>query len=529
MVPLPESADPPIVPDLAVTVAPGRSIAVNVLGEVTDPGGLAVSFPEQNALQLPAGTPGITARTRDDTVVITAGSQAVTVPIQVTVQNAQQRTGSGTLTVTVDPQAPAIPPTASDILVTTNMVNGTQDTATVDLSPAVANPGGLPEDLVAGVPTLSKGRLQVLGKRQVSVAVTTTRQVIAYQVSTPQDLTAEAFLIVPSRSELGIADDPSPTAPRPDPEEKKPFVPRVLKPLVVDAGRTYTIKVADHIGGAASGRSVQISPDQQPRASVGTLTRVDAATMKWVVPEDAGGGAQLVLLVSDGVTLAAQASIRATIRPKNPDPPIFQGTAIEVQAGTSAAPVKLLPLVTYDPDKRNLLKFSAVNGGGNGITAVVRDGALVVSAATSTPKGTTSTFSMTVTDGINPQVAARFPVTVTGSDKPLATLAARRIDAAAGQQAQTNVLTGASNPFPAPLTLIAVGDGANYAASFDANGVVRVTPAADFSGTLTLPLTVQDATADPDRRVSGTLTVVVQGKPDAPGRRNSCPWPTAAR
>ena len=519
VVPLPDSADPPIVPDLAVTVAPGRSIAVNVLGEVTDPGGLAVSFPAENALQLPAGSPGITVRTRDDTVLITAGSQPVTVPIQVTVQNAQQRTGSGTLTVTVDPQAPAIPPTADDILVTTDMVNDAQDTATVDLSPAVANPGGLPEELVAGVPALSKGRLSVLGERQVTVPVTTARQVIAYQVTTPQQLTAEAFLIVPSRSELGIVDDPGETTPQPEPEpaEQKPFVPRVLKPLVVDAGQTYSVKVADHIGGAAAGRTVQVSSDVAPRASVGTLTRLDAATLRWVVPEDAGGGAQLIVPVSDGATKVTQASIRATIRPKNPDPPVFQGTSIEVEAGASAPPVKLLPLVTYDPDKKADLRFSAVNGGANGITAVVRDGSLVVSAAIATPKGTTTTFSMTVTDGINPQAAARFPVTVTGSDKPLATLAPKRLDAAAGQQAQTNVLAGASNPFPEPLTLTAVGDGVNYATSFDANGVVRITPAADFSGTLAIPLTVQDVTADPDRAVSGTLTVVVRGKPDAPG------------
>lgn len=530
VVPLPQIADPPVLSDLQATVAPGKSIAVDALAQATDPDGLAITYTAK-PLQLASDSTGIDASVQNNIIVIKAGAKEGSYPIQVTVQNSLQRTATATLTVKVSKNAPKIPPTAQDVLVTDAMINAGKTAAVVDVSPYVANPGGLPADLKAVVPTVSAGRVTLTAVRSVSVPVTDQRQVLAYQVTNADSLSANAFLVVPSRSELNLPPLPktgtqvTPQNTTKDPKAKTPakkpevFKPTVLKALVVDAGTTAEVKIGDYVGGAKVGRPVTLPASGADKATTGTLARKSASTLEWTVPADAGGGAALNVTVSDGVAKPAVVAVPAIIRPKKPAAPQFQGQQLQVEAGQQSAPVSLMSLVTYDKDKLANLKFSGPSGGGSGITASLSGGRLVVGAPVSTPKGTTTSFTVTVTDNLNQSATATFPVTVVGSTKPLAALDPKSVDTNAGVAVQSNVLAGASNPFGAnkPLTVASVQHGTGYSATFSSSGTITVTPSAGTHGTINVPFVVADASGDPGRRVTGSLTVTVKDKPDAPG------------
>ncbi|WP_154674407.1 fibronectin type III domain-containing protein [Nakamurella lactea] len=520
--PLPKTAEPPVAPDLQAVVAPGKAIAVNVLDEVTDPGGLAVSFADP-AFSSAGSRGGLQLSVRDSTIVAKAGASPGTVALQYNVKNARQRTASGTLTIKVDPNAPKVSPTAQDALIVDSMISPDHQSARVDLTAWTANPGGLPEDLKAAVPQVSQGRLTVTGKQTVSVKLAERRQVLAYQVTNADGLSAEAFLIVPSRTELNIAAPPQngpqqkPETP-PDPEPEV-YAPKALKPLVVDAGTEVRVKVADYVGGTKDGRKVTLPANGSNKASTGELSRVDADTLLWTVPEDGDGKAQLNVTVTDGVAKPVRTGIQARIRAKKPKAPVFQNTEVQVEPGTSSAPTSLSDLVTYDPDKMSNLKFSLKSSSSNGITARLAGDKFTVSAPASTAKGTQATFKVAVNDGVNPEVVTDMPVQVISSTKPPITLSEQTVEALAGQPKTVNVLDGAGNPFGAdqPLKLISVGTGAGYSVDFDGSGSVTVTPDPDYTGQLTVPFVVADASGDPDRNVQSQLTVTVRGKPDAPG------------
>ncbi|MDQ6658436.1 MAG: fibronectin type III domain-containing protein, partial [Actinomycetota bacterium] len=181
--------------------------------------------------------------------------------------------------------------------------------------------------------------------------------------------------------------------------------------------------------------------------------------------------------------------------------------------------VSLLSLVTYDRDKLANLRFTGPSGGGSGITAGLTGGRLVVSAPLSTPKGTTTSFTVVVPDNLHQSATATFPVTVVGSTKPLAALDPKFVDTHAGVAVQSNVLAGAANPFGVdkPLTLASVRHGAGYSATYSAGGIITVTPSTGTHGTINVPFVVADASGDPDRTVTGSLTVTVTERPDAPG------------
>lgn len=528
VVPLPKTSEPPVAPDLEVTVAPGKAIAVNVLDEVTDPGGLQVSFADP-AYSLSGSQPGIEPVVRDGTIVVKAGPKPVTAAVQYNVKNEAQRTASGTLTVKVDPKAPKVPPTAKDALIVENMISPDKSSASVDLANWTANPGGVPEDLQAAVPEVSKGRLKITGKRTVSVALTERRQVLAYQVKNTDGLSAEAFLIVPSRTELNLAapaKGQQQQQPKPEKKKEEPvkvaevFTPKPLaEPLVVDAGTVATVKVAKYVGGEKKGRNVTLPADGANKASVGELSRVDADTLKWKVPADAEGKAQLNVTVTDGVAKPARAGIPATIRQPKPKAPKLQGADVQVEPGAATTPTALLPLVSYDADKKSNLKFALANASSSGITARLTGDQFTASAGASTKKGTKATFEVSVSDGISPPDPANFTVTVISSSKRLATVPDASVDALAGQPKSVNVLDGASNPFgpDQPLKLLDAASGSGYSVTFTGSGNVTVTPNPDYVGTLHLPLVVADASGDPDRNVQAQLIATVRGKPGTPG------------
>jgi hypothetical protein len=114
-------------------------------------------------------------------------------------------------------------------------------------------------------------------------------------------------------------------------------------------------------------------------------------------------------------------------------------------------------------------------------------------------------------------VPATVQVTVVASTAPLARVPDVAVDGVQGTAVAVDVLAGATNPLPAggPLRVVGAsvisGTGTvRYAGA----GTITVTPGRDQLGPLVVQVSVQDATGDPDRMVTGRITVTVAGPPD---------------
>jgi hypothetical protein len=523
VVPIPSVAEPPVAPDLKVSVAPGHSIAVDVLDAVSDPAGSAVTF--AGAPTVPAGA-GITADVVDGALAITASSVQEIVPVTYTVVNARGLSASGVVTVTVTPDAAPVPPTASDVWVTQEMLGADKASVVVDLTGSVTNPGGTLADLAVSLPA-GPSRATVKGLT-VTVPLTGSRQVVAYQVRNAEGLTADAFIVVPERATLVPQAPPTGTAAAPttgtgpsttSTPPPPPFNPSASKPLIVDAGTTATIVVADHVTGAAPGRTITVPSGASLSASVGTVGRVDAGTVTWTVPADASGAAVLRLQVTDGVSDPVSVAIMATVTPKQVPPPTFAGTPLNVSAGGTAA-VNLADLVTPGGPGQKL-SYSGPTGQGNGVSGYLSGSTLTVSAQPNAVKGSTVNLGVTVSDGVHNPVPATIAVNVLASTAPLATVPDVTVqDANQGQPVTRDVLKGSTNPLSASgplrvLSQVAITQG--KASATVSGSSITVTPGATQVGVVSLTFTVADATGDPSRYVTGTMTVVVRGKPDRVG------------
>jgi hypothetical protein len=513
VVPLPGVAEPPVAPDLKAAVAPGGTIGVDVIGAVSDPAGLAVHF-ASGTPSVPANA-GVTAVVADGVLAVTAGPRPTIVPITYAVVNSRGLSASGVVTVTVTPDATPVPPTASDVWVTNGMLSADRASVVVDVSPAVTNPSGRVSDLTVSLPA-GPSTASVRGQA-VTVPLTGSRQVVAYQVRDLAGLTADAFIVVPDRSTLAAADNSRPAATSTAASTAPAFAPKVSKQLTADAGTTVTIVVADYVGGAAPGHVVSVPAGAALSASPGTLRRLDAGRVQWVVPATAGGAAVVRLQVTDGTSAPVTVTIPATVTPRQVPAPRFDSTAVSVAAGTTAT-VSLASLVTPGgPNQR--LSYAGPTGQSSGVSGSLAGSTLSVRARADTPRGTSVALGVTVSDGVHPAVPASISVTVTGSNAPLATVPGIAVtDGVQGQPLTLDVLAGATNPLASagPLRVLSPAQvlQGQATATVSGGGSVIVTPGATQVGVVTVQFTVADATGDPNRYVTGTATVTVRGKPN---------------
>jgi hypothetical protein len=513
VVPLPGVAEPPVAPDLKASVAPGGTIGVDVLGAVSDPAGLAVRF-ASGTPSVPANA-GVTAMVVDGVLAVTAGPQQTVVPITYTVVNSRGLSASGVVTVTVTPDATPMPPTASDVWVTNGMLSADRASVVVDVSSAVTNPSGRVADLTVSLPA-GPSTAAVRGQT-VTVPLTGSRQVVAYQVRNLAGLTADAFIVVPDRSTLAPADNTRPATTSTATSVAPPFTPKATRQLTADAGTTVTIVVADYVGGAAPGHTVTVPAGAALSASPGTLRRLDAGRVQWIVPATAGGAAVVRLQVTDGTSAPVTVTIPATVTPRQLPAPRFDSTAVSVAAGTTAT-VSLASLVTPGGPGQPLT-YAGPTGQASGVTGSLAGSTLSVRARADTPRGTTVALGVTVSDGVHPAVPSSITVTVTGSNAPLATVPGVTVtDGVQGRPLTLNVLAGATNPLPSagPLRVISpvqVLQG-QATATISGGSSLIVTPGATQVGVVTVQFTVADATGDPNRYVTGTATVTVRGKPN---------------
>ncbi|MGF3057491.1 Ig-like domain-containing protein [Microbacterium sp. YY-01] len=485
----------------SVVVRPGRTVAVPVMVNDSDPDGDAISL-VADGLIVP-DVEGLEAEVSGDRVVITVPDRELETSVQYTIRDARGAQAVGVINVTVGGDVPLQPPIARDDRV---LVSDVADELTVDVEVLKndEDPDGTTD--VLELTAEEGGTVQEDGT--VRVTVGEERQLIRYTITDPDGLSASAFIFVPALSNL---------------------VPLLTstEPVEVVSGETITIPLSEHVT-VAGGGQVRITEAAKVTAinSNGDSLIHDAHTLIYTSREGYFGKDAITFEVTDGsgpddpAGRTAMLTLPVNVLPPANQPPTFDGGQMTVAPGEDATELDLAAL-TRDPDAGDMdsMRYSLVSGPGEGMTARVEGSTLLVEAPASTAKGTSGTVTISVNDGHNPAVEGSVSVTVSASTRPLAVATTDTIaQADQGKPVDVDVLANDINPFPdTPLKVVsAVVDTGRGEASLSGD-TVTVTPANDFVGSMLVRYRVQDATGDRDREVEGIIELTVQGVPDAPG------------
>ncbi len=486
----------------SVVVRPGRTVAVAVLANDSDPDGDAISLVKKG-LELPP-TGGLEARVSGDRVVVKAPDRATDTSIQYTIRDARGATATAVLQITVDEDVPLKPPIArDDRVVASDVTDGLQ----VDV-PVLVNdedPDGTVDALDLAV---EKGGT-VQKDRSVRVTVGAERQLIRYTITDQDEQAVSAFIFVPALSELR----PALTS---------------TKPVEVDSGETIELPLSKYVTVAGGGEVVITEAAKVSAVNAdGSSLIKDQSTLVYTSKQGYFGKDALTFEVTDGTGpddpdgRKATLTIPITVLPPENQQPVFVNSQVEVAPGEPATSLDLAALTTDpDPDDLEKIRYRISGQPSGGVSARIEDGTkLLVEAGSNTPKGTSATVQVTVDDGTTEPVEGSIAVLVTASTRSLPTANTDTIaEADQGRSITVPVLDNDVNPFPeTPLKVVSVVTETGSGSAAIRGSEVTVTPDASFVGTMVVRYRIQDATKDADREVDGRIVLTVQGVPAAPG------------
>ncbi len=491
--------------DDTITIRPGQRVEVRVLENDTDVSGGDLSLRDDLEVD-----PGITASVSGSRVVV-QGDQAGVHNVGYTAVSSRGATGGAVLSVTVDPDAPVLPPVPRDVVVPPVDTVG-RTTVDVDVLAVAQNPSGPIGDLRVSVPASAADVATVRADGRITVTLAETAQTIPYVLTnaTAEGVRAYAFISVPA---LGFF---PPTA--------RPRAPE----LRVANGETLTIPLDEQVQ-VAPGRTAQVADPTQVTAtrSDGSSLVADSTTVRFTPAPGYVGPASITVPVTDstgaGDTTARTSVITLPITVYTLDdyPPTFVPSILDVGPGEPAVTVDLQAFTQGVEGASGAETYTYRLSGDvpAGFTAQLDGTRLSVASDVSTPKGTRGTLQLTLGYGRAGSMAVQIDVRTVASTRRVATVPAVSInDGVQGQQRAVDVLSGAYNPFPdRPLRIVGVtvetpGTGTASVSGDD----VLVRPSDDLVGQMVVRVRVRDATDDSAREVATSITLQVRGKPAAP-------------
>ncbi|GEK79303.1 Ig-like domain-containing protein [Agrococcus baldri] len=489
-----------------LNVRPERAIAIPVLANDSDP--------DQDALVLQADGLGLPEELADALVDTERGTVDLVTPAapgvyQLTYVVADVRGASttGTVMLTVDGEAELVPPVGRD-----DPVSAADAELDVPIDvPVLANdtdedgdPDELLVEIVTGDATVAEGVVRVVPTQQF--------QVITYRVTDVDGLTAQAFVTVPQ------VRHPAPVL-------------RSTQAVQVPSGEERLLPLRDFVV-VASGNPPRITTGDTVTAvnSDGGGLIVDPETLRFQSVAGYVGPASVTFEVTDGTGPedpdgnTAVLTIPVDVTPSSVLPPTFAGASLQVVAGEGSSEFDLRSAAA-DPDPGDLeaLTFEGLSGSVAGVTASLSGSVLTATADRTTPPGTVGSYQVRISDPYDNEITGTIDVQVVPTNRqPPAPVA----DAAEGEQGQPvtiDALANDFNPFAAegvPLRIIDVQVVGGEGTPSFTDSQVTLTSGPDFSGTLTAQYTVEDGTQLAERHATGTITVNVKGRPDAPPRPN---------
>lgn len=510
--------NPNPVPD-SISVRPGRIAQVDLTLNDSDPQGSAIKVADE-LIDVPDGVEAEVVDGRY--LVLTAPDEEGAFSLRYTLENELGGSAKSYVQVQVTPDAPLLPPSATDLTLSLKQIAG-KNAVTVDIFDGSAfNPAGTNAELEVSLEGPNAGSAELVpdAHGKITVVPAERRQAIAYRVTNVEDeLSATAFIVVPPAVDDEF-DDP-------------PYIDPNLPIQYVSMNESREWKIADLVK-VPSGRDVWI-PDATSVSSIqsdGTSNYVDKDTIRFQGGLDYRGPASVSFTVTDGASKDDPKgnTVALTLRivvgdPEFRDtPPTFTTPSLQVEVGEIAT--FDLRAATGHPNPAILqqVTYSELGGTSTRLTGSIAGSVLEVSTPRNTPKGTSFTLDVTLRwDKFT--VPGTVEVTVVGSTRPPALAVADSYETQRGDGAVVaSPLVNDSNPYAStgePLTIVDAqvqntGEPAGVTFTGD---TVRISPNPSLkSGTIVVIYTIQDATEDPDREVSGTITVVVSDVPDQPQR-----------
>ncbi|WEV72725.1 Ig-like domain-containing protein [Bifidobacterium sp. ESL0790] len=470
---------------------------------------------------------GITgASVVDNMISLKTPPQAGTSYIIYTVHDKAGLSDTGTLTITTDPNAPIEPPTAYDYRVP-SAATLDKKSVDVDLSQWIANPSGTADELRVGIDPSAQDHAHVKGgdkSTTVTIDLTDEARSVPYTVTNATyHITSTAFVQVPA---YGVF-----------PPTLRPKAPKIK----VNAKQSVTINIADYVR-VGPGKTAYVDKDSiSATKSANSDYYVNDQTLKFTAPRDYAGPASITFTATDGkrddhavgkvnkngvkqakIVNSAVLTLPITVIGRNVPPPTFSSSTISVAAGEDAKTVDLKAL-THAPsgldDDETDYTYSGGETGGQVTTHLTASGKLSIRADEDATVGSITSIPITIKYS-NGTVQAGLTAQVTQSTRPLAQIPSVHRQIKAGDSETVNILNGAFNPFPnKPLTVTdcQADDTAKLKVDCGTNGSITIHAAENIGASSnTVVVGVQDATHSKERQVSGTITLSVIDKPDAP-------------
>ncbi|NEG55843.1 Ig-like domain-containing protein [Bifidobacterium platyrrhinorum] len=497
--------------DDEVTLRPGTAATVPVT--LNDISGDNTDLTVEPKLE-PQGIQG--ARVKDNAIDFTTPDNAGTAYIVYTVRDKAGLSDTGTLTVNVDPNAPIDPPQAYDYRVPPAATID-KKSVDVDVSQWIANPSGTAADLKVGVHPSARDHARVKGGDKstvITVDLTDEARSVPYTVTnTRYGITSTAFIQVPA---YGVF-----------PPTLRPNAPEIK----VNARETVQINIADYVRvGAGKEATVDGADSVSATKAADNDLYVNDKTLKFTAPKDYSGPASITFTAVDGkkgsdktkIINSAVITLPITVVGRNTQPPTFSSSNIDVVAGEPEKTIDLKAL-THAPDgaseDERQYTYSGGSTSGKVEASVTNAGQLQVRADKDAAPGTTVSVPVRIKYAAG-TVEAGMTVRVVSSTRPLARLTDKTVQVRAGGTQTVAMLADAYNPFPdEPLTIVrcAADDATRLTVDCAESGDISITAPADLgASTNRVLVTVQDGTKAEERKVTGTITVAVIDRPEAP-------------
>ena len=492
--------------DDAVTIRPGERIEVRVLANDVDNSGDELTL--DPVLKKDEGVQAVVVGRR---IAVTAPRSAAVIPIVYRAANSRGGQDFATLTVTVDPDAPVLPPIAEDVVVPATETFGLTEVV-VDVLATAQNPSGPLSDLQVRVPGSVADVASVTPEHKVLVTLTDQTQTLPFQLvntRAPETATAYAFITVPA---LGFI--------RPS---LRPGAPA----LRVASGEQLSIVLEEQVK-VAQGRQPSVADALQVTATRGDVKVArDGKELTFTPDADYAGPASVTLPVTDA-TSADDTSARTAyltfpieVFAVDDHPPAFLPATIEVGPGEPAIQVDLRSFTTTPEGTtptEDQYTYTVASSVPDGFTATIKGSTLSVGADVSADKGTRGVLQVRIGFGRKGQLDAQLELRVIASTRPKAHVQDWTIDdAVEGEPRTIDVLDGSFNPYPGKeLRVVGASVQSGRGTATVSAARVTVTPAPDFIGELVVRYRVRDAIDEVEREVEGRISLNVRGVPETP-------------
>jgi hypothetical protein len=494
----------PTAVDDSAALKPGTQGTVDVLANDSDPNGYPISIVPRSLKNL--GAKSISASiVGGNSVVLHAGSAVGNYSVQYSITDGHAQTVTAIIHITVSKTAVDLPPIAIDhILQRKDVASGKP--VSVDARAGASDPSGVVSTLgvtFAGTRStaarLSSGHVSVTpGKKALTIGYTLTDPLTR--------LTSTAFILVPPIPAPGW--------------DLAPFINKDLKQQIVQIGEPTKFALSKIVTAPSGKVPVKIIDRSRLSATHGSVAYTDAGDFTFTPANGYAGSASITFGASDAASPPHTAILTLPVTVGDPDGKDLRPTFTTIQAQAPQKTTTAINLINATGNSK-FVTYSVTGGTSSvkGTTSGAQQGTLNVTVPVDAKVGSTVVFHVTLTTPApsNYKVQGDVFVNIVSTLAPLAQAITDTVHIKRGVTTTIDALANDINPLPSkPLRIVKVTiDNAGVGATPTTNGsTVTFTPGPSFIGDVSLHYTIEDATGDATRDVTGNILVTVWDVPD---------------